>query len=91
MATIILQRVYDFSAPAPEHCYLIDRLWPRGVSKERLKGVQWLKAVAPDTELRQWFHQHSDQWEAFERRYRRQLAENDAGGRWRRCCGRANR
>ena len=34
MAKITLQRVYDFSAPAPEHCYLIDRLWPRGISKE---------------------------------------------------------
>ncbi|CAI0694863.1 Uncharacterized conserved protein [Serratia entomophila] len=78
MATITLQRVYDFSAPAPEHCYLIDRLWPRGVSKERLEGVQWLKTVAPDTALRQWFHLHTDQWEEFERRYRRQLAENDA-------------
>lgn len=52
MAKITLQRVYDFSAPAPEHCYLIDRLWPRGISKERLTGVQWLKQVAPDDELR---------------------------------------
>lgn len=62
MAKITLQRVYDFSAPAPEHCYLIDRLWPRGISKERLTGVQWLKQVAPDDELRKWFHQHTDQW-----------------------------
>ncbi|HBK4606284.1 DUF488 domain-containing protein [Serratia marcescens] len=78
MATITLQRIYDFSAPAPEHCYLIDRLWPRGISKERLTGVQWLKQVAPDDELRKWFHQHTDQWEAFETRYRQQLAANDA-------------
>lgn len=78
MATITLQRVYDFSAPAPAHCYLIDRLWPRGISKERLAGVQWLKQVAPDDELRKWFHQHTDQWEAFEARYRQQLAANDA-------------
>ena len=52
MAEIILQRVYDFTGPAPEHCYLIDRLWPRGISKERLQGVQWLKQVAPDNALR---------------------------------------
>ena len=78
MAKITLQRVYDFSAPAPEHCYLIDRLWPRGISKERLTGVQWLKQVAPDDELRKWFHQHTDQWAVFEARYRQQLAANDA-------------
>ncbi len=51
MAKITLQRVYDFSAPAPEHCYLIDRLWPRGISKARLTGVQWLKQVAPDDDM----------------------------------------
>lgn len=78
MADINLQRVYDFTGPTPENCYLIDRLWPRGVSKERLLGVQWLKQVAPDNALRQWFHQHVDQWEEFERRYRLQLAENEA-------------
>ncbi|CAB1207979.1 DUF488 family protein [Serratia liquefaciens] len=78
MAEIILQRVYDFTGPAPEHCYLIDRLWPRGISKERLQGVQWLKQVAPDNALRQWFHQHLDQWDEFESHYRVQLAQNDA-------------
>jgi len=78
MTDINLQRVYDFTGPAPENCYLIDRLWPRGVSKERLLGVQWLKQIAPDNALRQWFHQHVDQWEEFERRYQLQLAENEA-------------
>lgn len=75
MAEIRLQRVYDFSAPAPEHCYLIDRLWPRGISKERLSGVVWLKEVAPDNALRQWFHQHGEQWSEFELRYRQQLSQ----------------
>lgn len=78
MAEIILQRVYDFTGPAPEHCYLIDRLWPRGISKERLQGVQWLKQVAPDNALRQWFHQHLDRWDEFESHYCLQLAQNDA-------------
>jgi uncharacterized protein YeaO (DUF488 family) len=78
MAEIHLQRVYDFTAPATEHCYLTDRLWPRGISKQRLEGVQWLKEVAPDIALRQWFHQHTDQWDEFVLRYRQQLAENDA-------------
>ncbi|WON77290.1 DUF488 domain-containing protein [Serratia sp. UGAL515B_01] len=78
MAKISLQRVYDFSAPAPEHCYLIDRLWPRGVSKERLQGVVWLKQVAPDNGLRQWFHLYTDRWDEFELRYRQQLVGNAA-------------
>lgn len=77
MADITLQRVYAFSVPAPKNCYLIDRLWPRGVSKERLQGVVWLKEVAPDNALRQWFHQHTDRWDEFTLRYHQQLAEND--------------
>ncbi len=46
--------------------------------QERLTGVQWLKQVAPDDELRKWFHQHTDQWAVFEARYRQRLAANDA-------------
>ncbi|MFI8414936.1 DUF488 domain-containing protein [Serratia sp. NPDC078593] len=78
MAQIALQRVYDFNGPAAQHCFLIDRLWPRGVSKQRLAGVEWLKDVAPDNALRQWFHQHSERWDEFVTRYRQQLAENSA-------------
>ncbi|RLM13754.1 MarR family transcriptional regulator [Gibbsiella quercinecans] len=78
MAQIVLQRVYAFSGPAPQHAFLIDRLWPRGVSKQRLTGVQWLKEIAPDTALRQWFHHHPEQWDSFVEQYRRQLAENGA-------------
>lgn len=77
MTQIRLQRVYDFSGPAP-HCFLIDRLWPRGISKQRLEGVAWLKEVAPSGELRQWFHHHTDQWEAFVASYRQELAAGDA-------------
>jgi uncharacterized protein YeaO (DUF488 family) len=78
MAKIYLQRVYDFHAPAPQHCYLVDRLWPRGISKERLQGVEWLKQVTPDNALRQWYHQHLDLWDEFQQRYREQLEKTDA-------------
>lgn len=77
MAEITLQRVYDFHGPAQQYCYLTDRLWPRGISKERLQGVVWLKEVAPETELRQWFHHHTDQWDAFNARYRQQLEASE--------------
>jgi uncharacterized protein YeaO (DUF488 family) len=54
---------------------LVDRLWPRGVSKEKLAAT-WLKDIAPSTELRKWFHGAPGQWEAFERRYREELDAN---------------
>jgi uncharacterized protein YeaO (DUF488 family) len=57
---------------------LVDRLWPRGVSKEKLAAT-WLKDIAPSTELRKWFHGASGQWEAFERRYREELDANLEG------------
>lgn len=56
---------------------LVDRLWPRGVSKETLAAT-WLKDIAPSTELRKWFHSAPEQWEAFERRYREELDANQA-------------
>lgn len=54
-ATINIARVYDVHAPYPANTFLTDRLWPRGLSKVRLEGVQWLKAVAPSNELRHAF------------------------------------
>jgi uncharacterized protein YeaO (DUF488 family) len=48
---------------------LVDRLWPRGVSKAQLGPVTWLKEVAPSTELRQWFKHEAAQWPEFRRRY----------------------
>ncbi|HEY4802328.1 MAG TPA: DUF488 family protein [Paraburkholderia sp.] len=72
---IDIQRVYE---PLPEgghHCFLVDRLWPRGLSKEKLANVEWLKEVAPSTALRQWFHKDPAQWTEFRKRY---LAELNA-------------
>jgi uncharacterized protein YeaO (DUF488 family) len=73
MGKIELMRVYAIPTPPPEGCFLVDRLWPRGVSKAQLQGVQWLKNVAPSTELRQWFHQNPSLWSEFEDKYRREL------------------
>ncbi len=52
---------------------LVDRLWPRGISKERLSGVTWLREVAPSDELRRWFGHRPERWEEFRRRYRAEL------------------
>ncbi|MGE4802075.1 DUF488 domain-containing protein [Yersinia hibernica] len=74
---ITLQRVYDVQPPYQANTFLVDRLWPRGISKIRLEGVIWLKDVAPDNALRQWFHQHLD-WAEFVKRYQAQLNNSTA-------------
>ena len=55
---------------------LIDRLWPRGQSKEKLQLTAWVKEIAPSTELRKWFGHDPDKWEAFRKRYRAELDAN---------------
>ncbi|HKU79841.1 MAG TPA: DUF488 family protein [Rhodanobacteraceae bacterium] len=55
---------------------LIDRLWPRGQSKEKLKLTAWVKDIAPSTELRKWFGHDPDKWVEFRKRYRAELDAN---------------
>jgi len=55
---------------------LIDRLWPRGQSKEKLQLTAWVKDIAPSTGLRKWFGHDPDKWEEFRKRYRAELDAN---------------
>ena len=55
---------------------LIDRLWPRGLSKEKAKIDLWLKEIAPSTELRKWFGHDPEKWTEFKKRYRAELKKN---------------
>ena len=55
---------------------LIDRLWPRGQSKEKLQLTAWVKDIAPSTGLRKWFGHDPDKWEEFRKRYRAELDTN---------------
>lgn len=73
-----LRRVYD--APTPDDGYrvLVDRLWPRGVRKERAQVDRWLKEVAPSDELRTWFHHDRARFDEFAARYRAELDQNPA-------------
>ncbi|MEV8015468.1 DUF488 family protein [Streptomyces sp. NPDC086554] len=68
-----VRRVYDPPTEADGVRVLVDRLWPRGVSKERAAVDEWPKAVTPSDGLRTWFHQHWDAYEEFTRRYRAEL------------------
>jgi len=55
---------------------LVDRLWPRGLTKEKARIDLWMKDVAPSTELRKWFSHDIEKWEEFKRRYLDELNEN---------------
>lgn len=70
---IRLKRVYDEAAPGDGFRVLVDRLWPRGLSKERAAVDLWAKDVAPSTELRKAFHHDGMSWEDFEAAYRAEL------------------
>lgn len=73
---IVLKRAYEPAAPEDGQRVLVDRLWPRGVSKERAAIDLWLKEIAPSTALRQWFGHEPDRWEEFQRRYHAELDAN---------------
>ena len=71
--TVVLKRVYDPPEVADGVRLLVDRLWPRGLSKERAKIDEWLRDLAPSNELRQWYHARPRQWEAFRKKYLKEL------------------
>ena len=70
---IKLKRVYEQVEPSDGFRILADRLWPRGISKEEAHVDEWLRDIAPTTELRKWFGHDPEKWPAFERRYRAEL------------------
>ena len=72
------KRVYDRKAPEDGKRILVDRLWPRGVSKANARIDLWLKEVAPSTALRQWFGHDPARWTGFKQRYRTELKHNPA-------------
>jgi uncharacterized protein YeaO (DUF488 family) len=73
-AQVRLRRAYDPATPDDGYRVLVDRLWPRGVSKERAVLDLWAKDVSPSTELRRWFRHDPARWEEFKRRYRQEIA-----------------
>lgn len=76
MSNIQIKRVYDEASESDGKRILVDRLWPRGVSKERAKLDLWLKEVAPSNELRRWFNHDPMKWDEFQARYRDELKAN---------------
>jgi uncharacterized protein YeaO (DUF488 family) len=70
------KRVYDPPSKTDGQRILVERLWPRGVKKEKLELSSWLKEVAPSTELRQWFNHDPARWREFQQRYRAELDQH---------------
>lgn len=69
------KRAYDDPASDDGFRLLVDRLWPRGVSKANLKLDQWDKTLAPSTELRRWFNHEPQKWAAFYQKYHKELRQ----------------
>ena len=66
---ITIKRIYEKPEKDDGFRILVERLWPRGISKERAHIDLWLKEVAPSPELRKWFNHEDEKWEEFVRRY----------------------
>ena len=75
---IILKRAYEPADEADGMRILVERLWPRGVSKLNLSLDHWLKDIAPSDALRRWYGHEPDRWEEFQRRYHAELQSNVA-------------
>lgn len=75
---IFVKRVYEEPGPADGLRILVDRLWPRGVSKENARIDVWLKNVAPSNDLRKWYQHDHQKWPEFKKRYFAEL-DNEKG------------
>jgi uncharacterized protein YeaO (DUF488 family) len=76
---IRVKRVYDAPAPEDGRRILVDRLWPRGLTKEKAKIDYWAKDVSPSNELRKWYGHDPAKWGEFRKRYYAELDRNESG------------
>ena len=74
---VAIKRVYEPAADDDGRRILVDRLWPRGLTKEKAAVDLWLKEIAPSAEVRKWFGHDPEKWSEFQRRYRAELDSNE--------------
>jgi uncharacterized protein YeaO (DUF488 family) len=74
---IHIKRAYDTSSHEDGYRVLVDRIWPRGLTKEALNIDDWAKVLAPTTELRKWFNHDPALWAVFQQRYKQELKHNE--------------
>jgi uncharacterized protein YeaO (DUF488 family) len=77
---VTIKRIYEPAVRADGTRILVDRLWPRGVSKVRAKLAFWMKDIAPSPKLRVWFGHRPERFSEFGRRYKKELTGNPAVG-----------
>jgi uncharacterized protein YeaO (DUF488 family) len=75
--SIQLKRAYEPVKSTDGIRILVERLWPRGISKEKAHIAEWLKEIAPSAELRQWYQHDVDKWPEFKKKYLEELKDND--------------
>lgn len=75
--TVKIKRVYDKKSDEDGIRVLVDRVWPRGVSKEKASLDEWLKKIGPTKELRQWFNHDPEKYEAFKSAYKKELQDGE--------------
>lgn len=76
MAEIEIKRAYEPPSPTDGYRVLVDRIWPRGITRNEAALDEWAKELAPSTELRKWFGHDPDRWDEFQKRYRAELADH---------------
>lgn len=74
---IKLKRIYDEASKSDGMRILVDRLWPRGISKERAQVDEWMRDISPSNELRKWVHEDPSRWTEFKRKYFKDLREHE--------------
>jgi uncharacterized protein YeaO (DUF488 family) len=75
---VSIKRVYEPPARSDGERVLVDRLWPRGLSKARAAVDEWLRALAPSDELRRWYHARPEGWPSFRKKYLKELSQPGA-------------
>lgn len=88
---IYLKRAYEPASKKDGYRILVDRLWPRGLTKEKLQLDEWSKEVAPSSELRKEFHHHEEKWNEFVKAYRSELRSLELKDKLREIAQRARR
>lgn len=73
--TVVTKRVYETPSARDGTRVLVDRLWPRGLTKAAAKVDEWLRGLAPSNELRRWYHARPNEWEIFRKKYLKELTQ----------------
>ena len=91
---VSIKRVYEPASRSDGQRILVDRLWPRGLTKDRAAIDEWLRDLAPSNDLRRWYHARPTEWETFRKRYLKELSQpaaQDALERLHRIAGKRKR